>query len=506
MEPGIYIEIKPVTSHGEKVFDYKHAYLVYRKQDGTTEVIRGGLEFSGLNPEIEVETGKSLENSKDRLGEGEKQGSRLSRKLDIPPEKLSESWGKMRSNAEKIGISGLNYRADPFPQTQDQTSNSIVRSSLDAIGYPIDKAIPEKISKDDLPGINDNLKDEMEESRRKKKERDEAQEKVTDADRKPSGVLFDGSPEGASLYQPKGKSDEDAIEDDPPEVKKFMKDLTKPDRPIDEVLLKKPETWTGQEVKDVMAERNRRPGHDPEFDEIVDKERAWFSHFYGGGPAKTDETGRIIEPQPIVPIPNKPTKPKDADGSDLADSLKRLGNHVAGAAKADGLASTIKALQGGLNIINRERAKKERPSFSMLKEDGLFGTKTKSALKKTAAKHGAARAEEGLALGRFRDFARDSQKKNEAGGLGKFTARTMSPLFRDPKAGLSEGSPRVESSVLQETVNDLGSSHFGRDKWKPLKEDGWIGPKSEDAFGKVARAAGPEKITERFGGFLGFFD
>ncbi|MEE8393485.1 MAG: hypothetical protein V3R66_04010, partial [Rhodospirillales bacterium] len=279
-----------------------------------------------------------------------------------------------------------------------------------------------------------------------------------------------------------------------------------PDRSIDEVLLKRPETWTEQEVRDVMAERNRRPGHDPEFDEIVDKERQWFSHFYGDKPAETDETGRMIEPQAIVPIPNKPAKPKDADGGDLGESLKRLGTHVAGAAKADGLASAIKALQGGLNVINRGRAKKERPSFSMLKEDGLFGPRTKSALKKTAAKHGAARAEEGLALGRFRDFARHSQKKNEAGGLGMFTAKTMSPLFRDPRAGLSEGSPRVESSVLQETVNDLGSSHFGRDKWKPLKEDGWIGPKSEDAFGKVARAAGPEKITERFGGFLGFFD
>ncbi len=109
-------------------------------------------------------------------------------------------------------------------------------------------------------------------------------------------------------------------------------------------------------------------------------------------------------------------------------------------------------------------------------------------------------------MGRFRDFARDSQKKNEAGGLGKFTAKTLGPLFRDPRAKTPERSPKVESSILQETVNDLGSSHFGRGKWKPLKEDGWIGPKSEDAFSKVARAAGPEKVTERFGSFLGFMD
>ncbi len=310
---------------------------------------------------------------------------------------------------------------------------------------------------------------------------------------------------GTTLILPKD-GDEDVIEDDRPEVKKFMEDLTKPDRLIDEVLLKDPKTWTKQEVRDVMAERNRRPGHDPEFDEIVGKERTWFSHFYGDGPAKVDETGRIVEPKAIRSIPIKPTPATDAEGNGLTQNLKLIAKHVAGAAKDDGLARTVKALQGGLNVINRGRAKKERPSFPMLKEDGLFGTKTKSAVKKTVAKHGSARAEEGLALGRFRDFTRDAQKKNNAGGLGKFSARTMGPLFRNPRAKQTERAPKVESSVLQETVNDLGSSHFGRDKWKPLKEDGWIGPKSEDAFSKVARTAGPEKMTERFGGFLGFFD
>ena len=45
MEPGIYIEVKPATGFGVRLGSNLHAYLVYRKDDGTTEVIRGGLEL-----------------------------------------------------------------------------------------------------------------------------------------------------------------------------------------------------------------------------------------------------------------------------------------------------------------------------------------------------------------------------------------------------------------------------------------------------------------------------
>ena len=82
MKPGIYLEITPASTFGTigsatDKLDLKHAYLIYRKSDGTSEVIRGGL---GENAKISVETRKSLESSKDKLGPEEKPGTRPSRR------------------------------------------------------------------------------------------------------------------------------------------------------------------------------------------------------------------------------------------------------------------------------------------------------------------------------------------------------------------------------------------------------------------------------------------
>ncbi len=60
-QPGIYLEVKPVLiSSGPTVassVSKHHAYLVYRKADGSTEVIRGDFNLQG---KISVETGKGL--------------------------------------------------------------------------------------------------------------------------------------------------------------------------------------------------------------------------------------------------------------------------------------------------------------------------------------------------------------------------------------------------------------------------------------------------------------
>ena len=85
MEPGIYLEVKPATIKGVRLGSNLHAYLVYRKDDGTTEVIRGGPDLLAL--ELQVETGKSLdsnapeENKSEDAHEGHATpGSRTSRR------------------------------------------------------------------------------------------------------------------------------------------------------------------------------------------------------------------------------------------------------------------------------------------------------------------------------------------------------------------------------------------------------------------------------------------
>lgn len=162
MKPGIYLETTPASIFGSAPaigIDKQHTYLIYRKADGTTEVIRGGPSPKNNDLRIEVETGKTLEQSKDRYTPGDDASTRPSQRLDIPDDKLDESWAKMRGTAEEIGQSGLSYRYDSDTDVPDQTSNSITRAALDSINYSIKKALPPDSDLDKMPGIKDNLEE-----------------------------------------------------------------------------------------------------------------------------------------------------------------------------------------------------------------------------------------------------------------------------------------------------------------------------------------------------------
>ncbi|MCF3628255.1 hypothetical protein RJ527_09275 [Thalassospiraceae bacterium LMO-SO8] len=136
MEPGIYLELTPAQSSGINLWDDKHAYLVYRKANGDTEVIRGGPGFRSASRgrngglAIQAEVGKSLYQSQDKYEAGERPDSRPSRRLDIAAADLDKVWMRMRRKAEEIGAAGLSYRADTEPDDPDQTSNSVVRAAL----------------------------------------------------------------------------------------------------------------------------------------------------------------------------------------------------------------------------------------------------------------------------------------------------------------------------------------------------------------------------------------
>ena len=79
------------------------------------------------------------------------------------------------------------------------------------------------------------------------------------------------------------------------------------------------------------------------------------------------------------------------------------------------------------------------------------------------------------------------------------------PLFRGSQKPPAEKAPRRESFALQDTLNELGSGFYGAGKWPTLKRDGWIGDKTKEAFGRVAKVSEPDKLTQTFGSFLGFF-
>ncbi|MCH7937890.1 MAG: hypothetical protein IH994_12510, partial [Proteobacteria bacterium] len=153
----------------------------------------------------------------------------------------------------------------------------------------------------------------------------------------------------------------------------------------------------------------------------------------------------------------------------------------------------------------------KRPPFSTilvpdLKTDGVVGPRTRRALRIATSRLGRPRIEEGFALGRFGRFARDVQTgRDDTRKLGTTIGKAFGPLFRPLGTALPKEG-RVENLAFQATVNDLGPKVFEPDAFKPILEDGLIGPKTETAFGAVLPAAGPDRFTSRFGHNLGFFD
>lgn len=153
-QPGIYFEVKPAeSSDGMKVpFDKLHAYLLLRRPDGTTEVIRGGPMWSLNIQTLVVETGKSLEESEDKYDSLEIPDSRPSVLLDLGSRDPEKVWRSMRQAAEKVGKGKHSYLFDTDDEDPDQTSNSVVASALAAGGISVDKVLPPGVTKNDLPG------------------------------------------------------------------------------------------------------------------------------------------------------------------------------------------------------------------------------------------------------------------------------------------------------------------------------------------------------------------
>src|SRR3546814_18743773 len=87
-----------------------------------------------------------------------------------------------------------------------------------------------------------------------------------------------------------------------------------------------------------------------------------------------------------------------------------------------------------------------------------------------------------MALARFDKFARQAQARDSADGLRDEAHAAFAPLFGgglSPHAGSRSKQPW--GLALQDTVNDLGTEAFDKSRWTPLRDDGWIGPKTTDA-------------------------
>lgn len=278
-------------------------------------------------------------------------------------------------------------------------------------------------------------------------------------------------------------------------------------------LLKPPHDWTEAELKDVMKQREQASFQEKQ--DMMQRERQWFDHMYGNQPVEFDETGRMVQPKPIRSIPVMPRPIQTPDGQELEDAIEDIigrlpieGPVVPGQpemekppfedvrpmqAKNEG--DMVKAMQSGLNILSNKQNQSPLPNSSKmakLKEDGDLGPKTSFALKKALVDNGAPKVSEALALGQFKEIVKKTKKdgpQNLAGDL----AATFSPLL--PKKKSPKETFQSEGLALQDTLNDFGAD---------LKDDGIVGPKTEEAFNNIAKTVDEDDLVNQFGSNLGF--
>lgn len=280
--------------------------------------------------------------------------------------------------------------------------------------------------------------------------------------------------------------------------------------------VKLPRYWTEEELRENMNKRENEK-NEGRRKEMMQREREWFDHYYGTQEIKHDETGKMIQPKPIRPIPRTSVKVKDRDGADITDALKKLLDQMPAELKDDSVSldpmemgqdpvkakqalqgdakQMVKKIQSGLNILSGKKNQVAGPvseKTPLLKEDGIIGPKTAQGVQTALVKEGTGKVSEALALGQFKETVKKAKKdgpQNLAAELGA----TFSPLIANAKSPKEGFQP--EGLALQDTLNDLGEN---------LKDDGIVGPKTQAAFGRVVKSKPEDQIVGQFAQNLGF--
>jgi len=323
-------------------------------------------------------------------------------------------------------------------------------------------------------------------------------------DNEPRDFLKDSNKSDPGKADLKGSSGKDSLSDGEsakpaysPDIQNFLEDLKKSDDPVSDILLKDSRDWTQEEVNQVHASDAYQIASNPKRAEATGKVKAWYDEHYTTNPVQKDETGKTVEPA-FITVPRKePVPAKGKDGQPVLDGVLGAGAKIADMAGKNGLSTAIKGAQIGFNLLNKQRSgnKNAGPS-GLLKTDGLFGPRTKQALRGSVAELGRPKVENAVALGTFQNLL---EKKR--GDLAQTAHDSFSGLFQKPAPfKAADKSPTPWGMVVQDTLNDVGGDAF-----KPLKSDGWIGPKTADAFRRTVKPSGMGGFLNKLGSNFGFF-
>lgn len=330
-EKGIYLEVNNISSVTPSL-GKRHSYLVYRDGKGNERVIRGGpASMLGwlVGGDIKVEADVPLSQSIDCYAPGEKPGSRPSRKLDLGGRAAETVWADMVKEAKRIDGGQLDYDVNP-----PQTSNSVTRALLKAGRIDADKALPPGITKDRLTGFDNDLS---------------VPNGSVDQRKGSEGRGRRGLPVGPGPAGLSPSSATDAIGKVGPQARISPRRDGTSAASSEAAMAKPVSAWTEDDARAVMTARIAKPMGDAERNAMAARERAFFRHTYGDGPARHDATGRLVAPEPFRP-PGEAvrTAPPTAapEVTALQKTLNDLGPRVAGEGdwtplKEDGVAGPI---------------------------------------------------------------------------------------------------------------------------------------------------------------------
>ncbi|MCW9045800.1 MAG: hypothetical protein OQK35_05655 [Alphaproteobacteria bacterium] len=289
----------------------------------------------------------------------------------------------------------------------------------------------------------------------------------------------------------------------PADIKTFMEELRKPLDKGSELLLKQPQDWTEEEVLEVMKSQDYGAIGSPQRKRAFSKVQSWFEHHYGNEPVRHDSSGKMIQPK-FKTLPNQRAVPvKTSDGYELPKAMDKIGKMVAQMAVQKGLSQAVGNLQTGLNVM--PQLTQREPLAPQLKEDGVFGRKTKDAMLSSLIEKGKSNTENALALGAFKRLIDDAKRRGDAIGLESRIDQTVGPLFGHKPSRHPRPTYKAWHEALQGTMNDNGVEICGQGGWRNLKEDGIVGPKTEAAFSSLAKRADPEVFAARICREMGLF-
>ncbi|MDK9723232.1 MAG: LysM peptidoglycan-binding domain-containing protein, partial [Rhodospirillales bacterium] len=239
----------------------------------------------------------------------------------------------------------------------------------------------------------------------------------------------------------------------------FLERIGQPNqRPVLDIATKDPQHWTKDEVDMVIQHYQRFSRPEPLNEWLRDQASEHFKSRYGDVEMIRDLSGRMVERTPLATTPPFTPGP---DPKAMQKALEQIGGKLAPVFDADGLSGATKSMQQGLNLLNRDQ-------MPRLKTDGDWGPITDFSFKKSVASHGAAKMDEGFALGRSQSLCRETAAARRP---GQADAEYPRPALRQPGTG-RRPCPGLAGGIEQDRTQISGRLAALEIGWRDRPQDG----------------------------------